>query len=105
MASPICFRLLAQLIRLAASRTRWTAGRRRPIKIEMMAMTTSSSIRVNPGRPRRLHMRHLLRLLLGNTGVNLGRGDLEFGRLVRPEGGARQLEPEPPRRAGWRVEE
>src|SRR6516225_8806344 len=46
MARPICLRLLAQLIRLAASRTFWTAGRRRPIRTPMMAMTTSSSISV-----------------------------------------------------------
>ena len=34
----------------AASRTFWTAGSSRPIRIAMMAMTTSSSIRVNPNR-------------------------------------------------------
>ena len=43
--SPIC--LLEQLMRAAASRTFCTAGRSRPIRIAMIAMTTSSSIRVN----------------------------------------------------------
>src|SRR5262245_35489578 len=44
---PICFRLLVQLMRLAASRIFWTAGRRRPIRIAMMAITTNNSIKVN----------------------------------------------------------
>src|SRR5256885_16222964 len=46
MARPICFRWLVQVIRLAASRIFWTAGRSRPIRMAMMAMTTRSSIRV-----------------------------------------------------------
>src|SRR3954447_9619598 len=49
-ASPICLRLLAHLVRAAASRTFCTAGRSRPIRIAMIAMTTNSSIRVNAGR-------------------------------------------------------
>src|SRR5437868_14553758 len=48
----ICLRLFAHFIRLAASRIFWTAGSSRPIRIAMMAMTTNSSIRVNPGRVR-----------------------------------------------------
>jgi hypothetical protein len=40
--------LFWQLRRAAASRTFWTAGSSRPIKIAMMAMTTSSSISVKP---------------------------------------------------------
>jgi len=39
---------LEHFIRLAASRIFWTAGNSRPIRIAMIAMTTSSSIRVNP---------------------------------------------------------
>src|SRR5262245_40628221 len=39
------------LMRMAASRTFCTAGRSRPISTAMMAMTTSSSIKVKP-RPR-----------------------------------------------------
>src|SRR3954468_4996923 len=49
---PICLRLLLHLARAAASRTFWTAGRSRPIRIAMMAMTTNNSIRVNPRRVR-----------------------------------------------------
>src|SRR5438067_11771437 len=47
-ANPICFRLLEQDMRLAASRTFWTAGNSRPIKMAMIAITTNSSINVNP---------------------------------------------------------
>src|SRR6266496_1922769 len=49
-------------IRAAASRTFWTAGNSRPIRIAMIAITTKSSISVNAerrvGRTRR-HMIHL----------------------------------------------
>jgi hypothetical protein len=34
-------------MRAAASRTFWTAGSKRPIRIAMMAITTNSSISVN----------------------------------------------------------
>src|SRR5262249_4548298 len=43
---------LVHWMRAAASRTFWTAGRSRPMSTAMMAMTTSSSIRVNALRPR-----------------------------------------------------
>ena len=46
MARPICLRLLAQVVRAADSRTFWTAGRSRPMRTAMMAITTSSSISV-----------------------------------------------------------
>ena len=49
-ASPICFRLLAHLTQAAASRTFWTAGRSNPIRIAMIAITTSNSMSVNPRR-------------------------------------------------------
>src|SRR5215213_8337659 len=49
-ASPICLRLFWQLARAAASRIFWTAGRSRPIRMAMIAITTSSSISVNPRR-------------------------------------------------------
>ena len=49
-ARPICLRLLVHLIRVAASRTFCTAGSSRPIRMAMMAMTTSSSISVKPRR-------------------------------------------------------
>ena len=53
-ASPNCFRLFWELMRLAAVRTFCTAGTIRPTKMAMMAITTSNSIRVKavrrPGR-------------------------------------------------------
>src|SRR5262249_19498985 len=49
-AKPTCRKLLAHLARLPASRTFWTAGTKRPINMAIIAMTTRSSIRVNPDR-------------------------------------------------------
>src|SRR5262249_56950417 len=43
-------RLFVHLTRLAASRTFWTAGSNSAIKTPIMAITTNSSIRVNPRR-------------------------------------------------------
>jgi hypothetical protein len=54
------WRLFPQVLRAAASRTFWTAGRRRPIRMAMMAMTTNNSISVNPDRGRDGDMNHLL---------------------------------------------
>src|SRR5882757_2987752 len=45
-AKPICLRLFTHLVRAAASRTFWTAGKSRPISTAMIAMTTSSSMSV-----------------------------------------------------------
>ena len=42
-----CLRLLLHFARAAASRAFWIAGSSIPIRIAMMAMTTSSSISVN----------------------------------------------------------
>src|SRR2546423_1412849 len=50
MARAICFKLFWHLVRAAASRTFWTAGSNRPIRIAMMAITTSNSISVNARR-------------------------------------------------------
>src|SRR5262245_34747558 len=50
IARPNCFRLLTHWARRAASRADWTAGNKRAINTAMIAMTTSSSIRVKPGR-------------------------------------------------------
>src|SRR5687768_12383900 len=47
---PICLRLFWHWARAAASRTFWTAGNSSPIRMAMMAMTTSNSISVNAGR-------------------------------------------------------
>jgi hypothetical protein len=52
VARLICLRLFWHFIRLAASRTFWTAGKRRPIRMAMMAMTTSNSISVKPRQRR-----------------------------------------------------
>ena len=45
-------RLLLHFMRLAASRTFWTAGSSSPIKTAMIAITTNSSISVNAWRAR-----------------------------------------------------
>ena len=45
---PICFKLLVQLLRKAASRAALIAGNSRAIRMPMMTITTSSSTRVNP---------------------------------------------------------
>src|SRR5688572_24600297 len=61
MARPICLRLLEHFIRAAASRTFCTAGSSSPIRMAMMAITTSNSISVKPDRlrQRKDFMRHL----------------------------------------------
>src|SRR3954466_3635998 len=51
-ALPKFVRLLRHLVRAAASRTFWTAGSNNPIRIAMIAITTSSSISVKPKRGR-----------------------------------------------------
>src|SRR5882724_10342818 len=48
MARPSCFKLLTHWMRLAAERAAWTAGSSRPIRTAMIAMTTRSSMSVNP---------------------------------------------------------
>src|SRR5439155_21518002 len=53
IARPICFRLLEHCDRAAAVRTFWTAGTSIPIRMAMMAITTSSSISVKADRARR----------------------------------------------------
>src|SRR5262249_42323676 len=49
---PICLRLLKHWMRAAASRTFWTAGTSRPMRIAIIAITTSSSISVKARRGR-----------------------------------------------------
>jgi hypothetical protein len=49
---PICFKLLPQFMRRAASRANWMAGSSNATKTPMMAMTTSSSTKVKPSRRR-----------------------------------------------------
>src|ERR671925_64855 len=50
MARASCLKLFWHWVRAAASRTFWTAGSRRPIRIAMIAITTNSSIRVKARR-------------------------------------------------------
>ena len=45
-----CLRLFWHLTRAAASRTFWTAGRSSPMRMAMIAITTNSSMSVNPFR-------------------------------------------------------
>src|SRR5437764_12792549 len=52
LARAICLRLLEHLARAAASRTFWTAGSSRPIRMAMIAITTNNSISVKPRRER-----------------------------------------------------
>src|SRR6516225_1233828 len=79
MASPICLRLLLQLVRLAASRALWTAGMSKPIKMEMMAITTSNSISVKPER----HVRMRIMIDLQEAGL-ADSGPIRQARWVRP---------------------
>jgi hypothetical protein len=51
--------LFSHWVRAAASRTFWTAGSKSPIKIAMIAMTTSNSIKVKPVSFSRLFAEHL----------------------------------------------
>src|SRR5437763_2300913 len=66
---PICFKLLLHFMRAAASRTFWTAGRSRPMRMAIIAMTTNNSIRVNPKRVRRPG--HVGTLFLRGSGVEV----------------------------------
>src|SRR5262245_13680836 len=88
------------LMRMAASRTFCTAGRSRPISTAMMAITTSSSIKVKPRprcKPRTLvigdyplgpFVRSRSDSLSASTGtaVSLLRGGLRTQRVVVPGG-------------------
>src|SRR5262249_47526110 len=76
MARPSCFKLLAHLTRLAASRTFCTAGSNSPIKTAMMAMTTNNSIRVKP--PRFL-------LPMASSQREEDKDRLSFAVLLRPQ--------------------
>src|SRR5262249_30468667 len=73
MARPICLRLFWHWARAAAARTFWTAGRSRPIRTAIMAITTSSSINVNARQractnlPRDLNIRGSSRESEGET--------------------------------------
>src|SRR5688572_3098916 len=82
---PIWWRLFWHVLFWAISRTFWTAGMSRPIRIAMMAITTSNSTSVKPlgDGPRERFM--MLSLNDGNGAVSGGtpcgplrRGSLQF---------------------------
>jgi hypothetical protein len=69
--SPSCFMLFVHWMRLAASLALARAGSNMPARIAMMAMTTSSSMRVNAAlRAARLVFRKNFMLL--STGISTG---------------------------------
>jgi hypothetical protein len=53
MATPICFSLLKHLLRCACVLARARAGRSKPARMAMMAITTNSSMSVNASRGER----------------------------------------------------
>src|SRR5262245_58599327 len=90
MAMPICLRLFWHWVRAAASRTFCTAGRSRPIRMAMIAITTSSSISVKHrrrvGRKQVIHTsreERRTKKIQKNPGPLFGLGDkLSEGGLV-----------------------
>src|SRR2546423_1326152 len=94
MAMPSCLRLFWHWLRAAASRTFWTAGSRRPIRMAMIAITTNNSMSVKPLRLRIVE-------LLG-TRMKIARADTpaRTSMLVAPArtpDARRRTEPAPPR--------
>src|SRR5258705_9523634 len=85
MVKPHCLKLFEHFMRAAASRTFCTAGSNSPMRMAMMAMTTSSSISVNAERER-VTERDIRRLL--NEGCKSG-----DGRKQPPERGRSRLDP------------
>src|SRR5205823_4147267 len=81
-ARPICFRLLMHCDRRAASRAACTAGSRSAIRTAMIAITTSSSIRVKPRRGRGYMGPPPLREQ-GQSGTDDGRTRPDTGGFVR----------------------
>src|SRR5258707_15368566 len=67
LTSPICFRLLTQMMRVALALTLASAGNNNDARIAMIAMTTSSSIKVkarfDPGSVRFMVIVIALRML------------------------------------------
>src|SRR6476659_8028444 len=77
-------------MRLAASRTFWTAGSRSPIRMAMIAMTTSNSIRVKAERGRagglgRVRI-SILKKQRQRVGVRRSPGDAHTERRRDPDG-------------------
>src|SRR4051812_34783190 len=91
MAKPSCLRLFWHFMREAASRTFWTAGRRRPMRMAMMAITTSNSMRVKARRNRRTEA--TIRCLIKH---NIGDGRM----VMEGVGGPRAADSAQPRSFG-----
>src|SRR5436309_551185 len=102
MASPNCFRLLAHLMRPAASRTFCTAGTSSPIKIAMIAMTTKSSISVN-ARVRRARSMGIPPIR-ENENVT-GHTTYRYSQLHREYVSQREVTIRPGRGAGYRPQD
>src|SRR5262245_41591179 len=83
-ATPSWWRLLLHEMRAAASRTFWTAGTSRPMRMAMIAITTSSSISVKPRRER-VAVMVSSRTIAG--GDNRGDGELRDPSALRPTAG------------------
>src|SRR5215472_15330791 len=75
-ARPSCLRLLVQLRRAAAARTFCTAGTSRPIRMAIIAITTSSSISVKPRGRDEIAGRMETSLGIGSAGMDLDRRQL-----------------------------
>src|SRR5262245_7448348 len=75
----ICLRLFWHWVRLAASRTFCTAGTRRAMRMAMIAITTKSSIKVNPNRRRE-------RRMVECSNNNGKRVKNELGQMIREIG-------------------
>src|SRR4051812_40329524 len=95
MARVNCLRLLTHWARRAASRADCTAGSNREIRTAMIAITTSSSIRVKPVR--RQGSEVLIEQLLFVDGRMRRDETSDLGRSVGDPGRGRCE----PRRAGW----
>src|SRR5262245_18039323 len=69
VAMPSCLMLLLQFMRAAASRTFWTAGSSRPMRMAMIAITTNSSISVKAERQRNRGMERPLQQMKEGRGA------------------------------------
>ena len=85
-ASPICLRLFWHFARAADSRTFWTTGNNRPIRMAMIATTTSNSIKVKAERAR---------YFIENSQFNAGVGN-EKQLTVQKSTAVSDGEPRPP---------
>src|SRR5262249_3738396 len=77
VARVICLRLFWLALRLAASRTFWTAGSSMPTRMAMIAITTRSSISVKPRH-------HFLNCRKRGIGGLLGTNENEANNIPHP---------------------